>query len=93
MEYRLTVQGEAITDWERVRAADVALWRRSFATSETPALSIDVESRRIPNPDAPTPDLAKLKRPELVALCESRGIEIPGDRMTKRELIAVLREA
>lgn len=45
-------------------------------------------------PEAPedkTPDLSKLKKPELLALCEERGITVP-NKATVDQLIELLSE-
>ena len=41
-------------------------------------------------PEAAATDLTRLTNPELRALCEERGIEVPKGRPTKADLIALL---
>jgi hypothetical protein len=43
-------------------------------------------------PEAPAADLSKLKKDELIALAEVRGVVIPADA-TKADIVALLNEA
>ena len=98
MEYRLNVEGEPITEWERVKARDLGLWMRSIRANLNIAGSsaIEVESRKIPDgpmvvvEDLGTPSLQTLRKVELLAIADAQGIDAPKGS-SKAQLIALIR--
>lgn len=99
MEFRLSVEGEPITEWERVSARDVDLWKASIRTNLNVAGStrIDVESRKIE--DRPGDDVAYAEGPptlamskdELRTMADALGVDAPKGA-TKAQLLDLIRE-
>lgn len=78
MEYRIIVDGQPATEWERVRSADVELWISTFKRDGN---TVTVESRRISDgpirdtfDEAPSLDLSK---DELLRIADAKGVDVP----------------
>lgn len=61
-----------------------------FAGSARVGRSASGSAQASPEAAASAPNLSRLTNPELRALCEERGIEVPKGRPTKADLIALL---